>query len=121
MIRDYRILSDAGGFITATFGRHKYLPWGIDGGRDGSMNAVEILHVDGRPSHLAGKTARYPLQKGDVARLITGTGGGWGDPRKRNRNAVLSDLRDELVSPDTARTIYGLSDEEIASADVVPH
>jgi N-methylhydantoinase B len=121
LIRDYRILSDAGGFITATFGRHKYLPWGIDGGRDGSMNAVEILHVDGRPSHLAGKTARYPLQKGDVARLITGTGGGWGDPRKRNRNAVLSDLRDELVSPDTARTIYGLSDEEIASMDVVPH
>jgi N-methylhydantoinase B len=121
LIRDYRILSDAGGFITATFGRHKYLPWGIDGGRDGSMNAVEILHVDGRPSHLAGKTARYPLQKGDVARLITGTGGGWGDPRKRNRNAVLSDLRDELVSPDTARTIYGLSDEEIASVDVVPH
>jgi hypothetical protein len=34
---------------------------------------------------------------------------------------VLSDLRDELVSPDTARTIYGLSDEEIASMDVVPH
>jgi N-methylhydantoinase B len=115
LIRDYRILSDAGGFITATFGRHKYLPWGIDDGRDGSMNAVEIFHADGRPSHLAGKTARYPLEKGDVARLITGTGGGWGDPRKRNRNAVLSDLRDELVNHETARTIYGLSDEEIAS------
>jgi N-methylhydantoinase B len=85
------------------------------------MNAVEIFHADGRPSHLAGKTARYPLQKDDVARLITGTGGGWGDPRKRTRNAVLSDLRDELVSPNTARTIYGLSDEEIASVDVVPH
>jgi N-methylhydantoinase B len=116
LIRDYRILSDAGGFITATFGRHTYLPWGVDGGRDGSMNAVEILHADGRPNHLAGKTARYPLQKGDVARLITGTGGGWGDPRQRNRAAVLADLRDELVSPETAREVYGLSDEEIAAA-----
>jgi N-methylhydantoinase B len=116
LIRDYRILSDAGGFITATFGRHTYLPWGVDGGRDGSMNAVEILHADGRPNHLAGKTARYPLQKGDVARLITGTGGGWGDPRQRNRAAVLADLRDELVSPETAREVYGLSDEEIAVA-----
>ena len=120
LIRDYRILSDEGGFITATFGRHKYLPWGIDGGRDGSMNAVEIFHADGRPSHLAGKTARYPLEKGDVARLITGTGGGWGDPRKRSLNAVLSDLRDELVNHETARTVYGLSDEEIAALEVAP-
>ena len=85
------------------------------------MNAVEIFHADMRPSHFAGKTARYPLQKGDVARLITGTGGGWGDPRKRDRNVLRSDLRDELVSPDTARTIYGLSDEKISSAEVVPH
>jgi N-methylhydantoinase B len=89
LIRDYRVQSDAGDFITATFGRHKYLPWGVDSGRDGSMNAVEIFHADGRPSHLAGKTARYPLQKGDVARLITGTGGGWGATRKRDRTAVL--------------------------------
>jgi N-methylhydantoinase B len=115
LIRDYRILSDAGGFITATFGRHKYLPWGVAGGRDGSMNAVEIIHADGRPNHLAGKTARSPLVKGDIARLITGAGGGWGDPRARDRGAVLADLRAELISPETARDVFGLSDEEIAS------
>ena len=34
-IRDYRAAVD-GVTITATFGRHKYVPWGIDGGRDGS-------------------------------------------------------------------------------------
>ena len=42
LIRDYRILSDQGGFITSTFGRHKFMPWGVDGGREGSMNAVQI-------------------------------------------------------------------------------
>ncbi|MFM8594741.1 MAG: hydantoinase B/oxoprolinase family protein, partial [Chloroflexota bacterium] len=107
LIRDYRILSDHGGFITSTFGRHKYLPFGVDGGNQGSMNAVEIIHADGRPNYLAGKTARYQLKKGDVAREITGTGGGWGDPRKRSRDAIKADLRDGFVSEETAKTVYG--------------
>lgn len=107
LIRDYRILSDHGGFITSTFGRHKYLPFGVNGGNQGSMNAVEIIHADGRPNYLAGKTARYQLKKGDVARLITGTGGGWGDPRKRSREAIKSDLRDGFVSEETAKAVYG--------------
>jgi N-methylhydantoinase B len=84
------------------------------------MNAVEIIHADGRPNHLAGKTARYLLQKGDVARLITGTGGGWGDPRQRDRPAVMADLRDGLVSLETASDVYGLSEEELARAGATP-
>ncbi|CAN5686599.1 hydantoinase B/oxoprolinase family protein [soil metagenome] len=111
LIRDYQILSDQGGFITATFGRHKFMPWGVDGGRDGSRNAVQIMFADGREPFVAGKTARFPLQKGDVARLITGAGGGWGDPKLRERDSVLADLRAELISEETARTVYGLADQ----------
>jgi N-methylhydantoinase B len=110
LIRDYRILSDQGGFITATFGRHKYLPWGVDGGNSGSRNAVKIMFADGREPVIAGKTARLTLQKGDVARLITGAGGGWGDPKKRDRGAVRADLRNGLISETTARNVYGLAD-----------
>lgn len=109
LIRDYRILSDQGGFITATFGRHKFLPWGVDGGRDGSQNAVQIFFADGREPVLAGKTARLTLQKGDVARLITGAGGGWGDPKERDRDAVLADLKAGLISEETAREVYGVN------------
>jgi len=110
LIRDYRILSDQGGFITATFGRHKFLPWGIDGGKQGSRNAVQIIFADGREPVTAGKTARFPLKKGDVARLITGAGGGWGDPQHRNPEAVRADLRGGLISQETAQKIYGLVD-----------
>jgi N-methylhydantoinase B len=109
LVRDYQIISDAGGSITATFGRHKYMPWGVAGGHDGSPNAVQIRFADGRPPVTVGKTARYPLAKGDVARLITGTGGGWGDPKRRPRELVLADLR-----ADAAREIYGLTDEDLA-------
>ncbi len=114
LIRDYRILSDQGGFVTATFGRHKYTPWGVAGGRNGSPNAVQILFADGREPVTVGKTARFPLKKGDVVRLITGSGGGWGDPRERDRDLVLADLRAELISEDIARRVYGLTDADLA-------
>ncbi len=114
LVRDYRIISDAGGSITATFGRHKFHPWGVDGGRTGSPNAVQIRFADDREPVTVGKTARYPLAKGDVARLITGTGGGWGDPRQRSRDLVLADLRAELITENVARNIYGLDDKDLA-------
>lgn len=114
LIRDYRILSDHGGFITSTFGRNKFLPWGVAGGRDGSPNAVQIRFADGREPVTVGKTARYPLKKGDVARLITGAGGGWGDPKERDRAAVLADLRAEIISEQQARDIYGMTDADVA-------
>jgi N-methylhydantoinase B len=116
LIRDYQILSDHGGFITSTFGRNKFMPWGVQGGRDGSPNAVQIRFADGREPVTVGKTARYPLKKGDVARLITGCGGGWGDPKERDRASVLSDLRAELITERTAREVYGLTDAELARA-----
>jgi len=114
LIRDYRILSDEGGFITSTFGRNKFTPWGVAGGRKGSPNAVQIRFADGREPITVGKTARFPLKKGDVARLITGAGGGWGDPNERARESVLADLRSELITEQTARDVYGLTDAELA-------
>ena len=81
-------------------------------GRAGSPNAVQIRFADGRAPVTFGKCARYPLAKGDVARLITGTGGGWGDPRQRPREAVLADLRAGLVTEEVARRVYALTEAE---------
>src|SRR2546421_5349144 len=105
-IRDYRAAVD-GVTITATFGRHKYVPWGIAGGRDGSRNPVHILYTDG-PEVVAGKTARTLLKRGEVARLVTGTGGGWGDPRERPVEDVVEDVRDGYVTVAQAERDYGV-------------
>src|SRR6266545_2384853 len=105
-IRDYRAAVD-GVTITATFGRHKYVPWGIAGGRDGSRNAVHILCDDGSEL-VVGKTARTMLKKGEVARLVTGTGGGWGDPRERPVESVVEDVIDGYVTPEQAERDYGV-------------
>ena len=39
-------------------------------------------------------------------------GGGWGDPLQRNREDVLRDLRDELISREAAVADYGLTAAE---------
>ncbi len=106
LVREYRICSDEA-LLTVAWGRHLYPPWGAAGGRDGSPNYVEVLR-DGAPiGPRFGKVSRMPLRRGDVVRLVTGSGGGYGDPREREPALVAADLRDELVTPEEATEIYG--------------
>jgi N-methylhydantoinase B len=48
------------------------------------------------------------LNEGDIVRVHTAHGGGHGDPRERSRDLVLDDLRNEYVSVETARDVYGV-------------
>jgi N-methylhydantoinase B len=107
LVRDYRMLSDSGGFFTGTFGRHKFPVWGVHGGRPGSRNVIEVIRADGELADRFGKCARYPLQKNDVVRLITATGGGWGNPAERPREQVEADLRAGMITPEIAEMYYG--------------
>jgi N-methylhydantoinase B len=107
LVRDYRITSEWAG-VTATFGRHKFLPWGMNGGQDGSRNYMEFIHDDGRRAIL-GKCARYMLKRGEVARLHTATGGGYGPPSRRPREKVLQDLREGYITPEQAARDYGVA------------
>jgi N-methylhydantoinase B len=106
LVRDYRVTADEA-FLTTTFGRHKFLPWALEGGHEGSPNKVVIVHKDGRRETF-GKTARYLLQKGEVARLITGTGGGWGDPKQRPVDKVVDDVRNGYITREQAERHYGV-------------
>jgi N-methylhydantoinase B len=107
LVRDYRITSEEA-YLTTTFGRHKYRPWGTDGGHQGTPNYVEIIHADGRTERF-GKTARYPLKKGELARLVTGTGGGWGDPEGRPVEKVVDDVLNGYLTLEQAERDYGVA------------
>lgn len=106
LVRDYRITGDSATF-TGTYGRFKYLPWGMNGGKAGSPNFFQVLRTDGHVSDPAGKGARVQLQKDDVVRLITGTGGGYGSPQKRPAAAIEDDIRNGYITRDQARQDYG--------------
>ena len=47
------------------------------------------------------------LDEGDVIRILTGNGGGWGDPRLRKHDAVADDLINGYTNVERARAIYG--------------
>ena len=50
------------------------------------------------------------LNAGDRVRIHSGGGGGIGDPRKRDRKRVLTDVMRGYVSAEAARDIYGLNE-----------
>lgn len=107
VIRSYRAMTD-NQMLTATFGRHKFLPWGFGGGKDGSRNEFEIIRANGEKVGPLGKCARLPLNKNDVVRLITATGGGYGDPLKRDPEKVAMDVKNEFITVEQAREDYGV-------------
>jgi len=108
LARDYRILSEQAE-LTTTFGRFKFPPWGAAGGGDGSPNAVEIIPGGASgPTLRRGKLARYRLRRGDVARLITGVGGGYGDPLQRDPALVQADARDGYLTIGQAADHYAV-------------
>jgi N-methylhydantoinase B len=114
LVREYRILSEEA-LLTVVFGRHRFPPWGVAGGGQGSVNSVEVVPGDGSPSRRLGKAARYPLRKGDLVRLITGTGGGWGPPREREHDLVARDLADGMITEREAREVYGFAETSEAA------
>ena len=48
------------------------------------------------------------VNEGDVIRIHTGSGGGYGDPRRRPRDQVLEDVTNGLVTAEQARSAYGI-------------
>ncbi|MCM3243096.1 MULTISPECIES: hydantoinase B/oxoprolinase family protein [Cytobacillus] len=107
VVRSYRALTDNQVF-TASFGRHKYKVWGANGGQDGSTNKFEIKKVNGETDGPFGKYNQYPLNKNDVARLITATGGGYGDPLNRPIEKVVFDVKNEYITVEQAERDYGV-------------
>ena len=104
---DIRILSDQAAF-TGSFGRFKFPPWGVQGGRDGSRNYFEVLRggAQGDPREVYGKAAQLKLNRGDILRWVTATGGGWGDPADRSDQAVADDLRNGFITDAQVKKYY---------------
>ena len=48
------------------------------------------------------------LEDGDLIRSVTGTGGGYGDPRARDPDQVREDVLDGYITVGQARAEYGV-------------
>ena len=105
IVMDYRVRAE-NGFLTVGYTRSKFPAWSLDGGNEGSPNYVRYLGKDGtseRYAFVSGLTTHTD----DIIRVVTGNGGGVGDPKERDRALVAEDLKNGLITADTARDIYG--------------
>ena len=105
-VREFEILADEA-FTYASFGRSIEPPWGLKGGAAGSCNFMEI--ISGGESRRVARIPYHALQPGDRLRVVTGGGGGYGDAFERPPEEVLEDVLNEYITPETARTKYGVA------------
>ncbi len=105
VIRDYEIVGD-GASAYCSFGRTDTPPWGVECGRSGSLNLLQVEEGGGKLSNFR-REPHIALNRGDLVRIITGGGGGWGDPRAREQERVRRDVEDGYITEEVARSLYG--------------
>ncbi|MBM3598142.1 MAG: hydantoinase B/oxoprolinase family protein [Alphaproteobacteria bacterium] len=83
-------------------------PWGVNGGRAGRPGRC-VLNPDTPQERVLPPLADGTIVRaGDVIRLETGGGGGWGHPFDREAELVRADVLGGFVSPESAREDYGV-------------
>jgi N-methylhydantoinase B len=105
--------------ISTCLDRSAIAPFGLFGGDDGAPN---VMHVKRKGSDtwepLSSRQSNMALAAGDVVRIETAIGGGFGDPFDRDPEAVAADVADEyLPSAEAAREIYGVVLRDDLSVD----
>ncbi|MBU3711868.1 MAG: hydantoinase B/oxoprolinase family protein [Limnohabitans sp.] len=88
--------------------RVNHPPWGLQGGHSAMGNRVGMRKKDGTLTLYNSGKVNMRLDAGEAYVLHSGGGGGFGDPKKRDKAAVLRDLRLGYISKETARKVYGL-------------
>ncbi len=110
-VRSYRSMNDNQTF-TGAFGRHKIPVWGMSGGKEGSNNYFQFIDPDGTVNPPTNVSARRICDKDCVIRMVTATGGGYGDPLKREPEKVAMDVKNEYITVEQALSDYGVKVDE---------
>jgi N-methylhydantoinase B len=108
ILRRYRMLG-AETTIVMRADRQRYLPWGLDGGAPGTPS-YHLVKANGSQRILP-QNPMYALRltQGETFVHIGAGGAGVGDALERDAARVLEDVREERISADYARDVYGVA------------
>ncbi|CAN5351483.1 hydantoinase B/oxoprolinase family protein [soil metagenome] len=104
--KEIRVLRDASFMSIAD--RSILSCWGVKGGRAGAPFRVTIDPGGPDERVLEGLADDEPVRAGELIRIETTGGGGWGDPLDRDPARVLLDVVQEKVSAEAAEGDYGV-------------
>ena len=104
--KEYRMLVDA--FVATHSNRHTIPAKGLKGAGEGT--GTRIVHNPDTEGavELPREGGFIPVAGQDVVTIVSGGGGGFGDPLERDPDLVLRDVRNGKVTPDGARRGYGV-------------
>ena len=108
VIVDVRVANKDGVTLLNISGRDVFPSQGLFKGKEGGKS--EILLLDSKRARQKRRKLHprkiVQLESGDLVRFVLPGGGGYGDPRLRDRERLLEDVSDGIVSPRAARDIY---------------
>ena len=107
-VREIEFLDDAGCSLEGD--GNEWAPPGLFGGGDGTPGAVLLKRPDGGELSLPSKFPYRKASAGERLCLVSPCGGGYGDPRERDPDAVRSDIADGYVSRESAHDHYHLKE-----------
>jgi len=91
------------------FGDGDFEPaFGLFGGQDSILNTIELTYPDGKKVVPKNKDLILGVPKGTHYHQIAGGGGGYGNPQKRDRAKLKAEVRNGVISPESARRVYGV-------------
>ena len=107
VVRDVRVLAPQ-----VTLGTRmnnvKSPSWGVTGGKAGAHGRILVNPGTPEEREIPPFGDNIELHQGDVLRIMTSGGGGWGNPAERDPLFVLQDVKDGCVSVENAREDYGV-------------
>jgi N-methylhydantoinase B len=105
LARTIRFLGD--GEFLSVVKKTRTRPWGLAGGSDAETNGFVLF--PGTERERAVSTNREPVHAGDRVHVLSGGGGGHGDPGGRDPEKVREDVLEGYVSAEAASCEYGLT------------
>jgi N-methylhydantoinase B len=107
VVRELELLADEA-VIAIRQDNILFPPAGVNGGHAGRPGSCIVNPGRSDERGLAPMSDGNVLRRGDVVRLATSGGGGWGHPFDRPLDRVRRDVLAGVVSVDAARTDYGV-------------
>ncbi len=108
VVREYEILAEEA-VMAIRIDCVKNPPWGIAGGMSGGPGRAVINAGTPEERVLAPLSDGNKLKRGDILRIETGGGGGYGHPHDRPADEVLQDVLGGFVSREAAERLYGVA------------
>jgi N-methylhydantoinase B len=109
VVRDLRMLGEQG-TVALRSCRQKFPAEGLLGGQPGTVGAFQRNPGETSYTKLPTTSSDTPLKPGDLLRIVSPGGGGYGDPRQRDPALVQRDLLEGKISERAAREVYGIND-----------